>query len=583
MGAPIIDKILVILACTFILSGGVLSDQILYSQQSNGLPNNINENSQSMSIETSTNCGTNMNLCLKLTPQNTNAYYGFNKSGNGFDSSDNKFLELKMRVVNTTATVPIISVSIQTVSIPKEVTLTNTDYVSGKLIDGWQQVRIRLDQLNVDNTTSTFNGILIKCDITSAVIYFGDASLKLNPTSSVPLGYPAPINQNSDNDDKGSSTNTGKIAAAVLVPLFVVAIGVIVFLVWRKKKSDRKYHRDLYSDSSMSKYSSSTSTSSSANTKSNITTNNGDIELSNNITPKATSTTTSTPTPLPTVVPTLKLPPPIPTTERPNSIKTEPINSSNLANKPPIPSTSRPGSSRNEPIRDEQQTQQASPNNSSRNLSKINSDPQLNRENSKNSFKNTQLPPIPVIKQQHEIPPYQSTKSKPNTVKIAPILSQTITYLTNHGLYEEGILRLGGQTQEINYFKQQFDQGSVVDFETTPPQDIHSVGAILKKYLRENIEPLLPRSPNVKLLIEQCISRDDDKQSQLEMLKDLVYQSTPTGFSIMSSLFPFLAQISDLSQYNRMNNANLSMVFAPTLNFQPDLVDLLIRNSSALF
>lgn len=58
------------------------------------------------------------------------------------------------------------------------------------------------------------------------------------------------------------------------------------------------------------------------------------------------------------------------------------------------------------------------------------------------------------------------------------------------GLHEVGIFRLPGQASRIQALKELYDSGSQEDFSST--EDVHTVASLLKLYLRELPEPVVP-------------------------------------------------------------------------------------------
>ena len=58
------------------------------------------------------------------------------------------------------------------------------------------------------------------------------------------------------------------------------------------------------------------------------------------------------------------------------------------------------------------------------------------------------------------------------------------------GISEVGIFRLPGQASRIHSLKETYDCGSQQDF--SPSEDVHTVASLLKLYLRELPEPVVP-------------------------------------------------------------------------------------------
>lgn len=58
------------------------------------------------------------------------------------------------------------------------------------------------------------------------------------------------------------------------------------------------------------------------------------------------------------------------------------------------------------------------------------------------------------------------------------------------GLHEVGIFRLPGQASRIQTLKELYDSGSQEDFSSA--EDVHTVASLLKLYLRELPQPVVP-------------------------------------------------------------------------------------------
>jgi hypothetical protein len=70
-----------------------------------------------------------------------------------------------------------------------------------------------------------------------------------------------------------------------------------------------------------------------------------------------------------------------------------------------------------------------------------------------------------------------------------PIL-RMICHINDHCLEVEGLFRLSGNQNEIDTLRRRIDTGESVEF--TPSTDPHIVAALLKKYLRDMPEPIIP-------------------------------------------------------------------------------------------
>ncbi|EFA79154.1 hypothetical protein PPL_07979 [Heterostelium album PN500] len=181
-----------------------------------------------------TNCANDTNVsCLMANIVNENDYMGFRYDGNGYDSESLYFLEFVINVNNySISNPPVVKVFVDTVPTPKAIYLNSTVYLSNLNIFGnYVQGRIKLSELNVspDNGAS-FNGVKFGCNLRGSTFLLSSVQLVRDATGTDPRGWIPP---------KKKSNNAGKIAAGILVPLFVIAICVIAFIIYKKNKANK--------------------------------------------------------------------------------------------------------------------------------------------------------------------------------------------------------------------------------------------------------------------------------------------------------------------------------------------------------
>jgi SLIT-ROBO Rho GTPase activating protein len=128
------------------------------------------------------------------------------------------------------------------------------------------------------------------------------------------------------------------------------------------------------------------------------------------------------------------------------------------------------------------------------------------------------------------------------------------------GLHHQGIFRVSGSQVEINNFREAFERGEDPLAEVTDASDINSVAGVLKLYLRELREPLLPiiyfdqlmelaRKPRFAPPLEPSDAHPDDFSAETKpneifvtKMKELL-QSLPNAVVVvMRYLFAFLKQ-----------------------------------------
>jgi hypothetical protein len=163
--------------------------------------------------------------------------------------------------------------------------------------------------------------------------------------------------------------------------------------------------------------------------------------------------------------------------------------------------------------------------------------------------------------------------------EVSPIVRDTIAYLSEKGLKEEGILRLAGSGSEVARLKAAYEKGESVDFDTC--SDINSVADLLKRHLRELPEPLIPSTQLSNF--QDAMGYEGDERINLlrKALREAAISTTKK--QTMKMLFLFLFQVVQHSSFNKMSSSNLALVFAPTLRMPPDLLDAFIKYGNLLF
>lgn len=113
------------------------------------------------------------------------------------------------------------------------------------------------------------------------------------------------------------------------------------------------------------------------------------------------------------------------------------------------------------------------------------------------------------------------------TQKIPPILEEVINHLEQKALLVSGIFRISGSKKRLETLKQQYDAGNIVNLND---YTVHDIAGILKLYLRELPEPIIP-SRLTKLLTDVGSSK---KISLTVFFRsgrfDVEFQAVPNDF-----------------------------------------------------
>ncbi|KAI9469945.1 MAG: Rho GTPase activation protein [Benjaminiella poitrasii] len=202
------------------------------------------------------------------------------------------------------------------------------------------------------------------------------------------------------------------------------------------------------------------------------------------------------------------------------------------------------------------------------------------------------------------------TKINPDDL-IPAVFRRCIDYLNDVGIHEVGIYRIPGSTITVNKLRAIFNEGSDVDFNITKP-DPHAIGTLLKMYLRELPEPIIPfelaNEYTLQFVKSIQSANDNDKKAMEDTLNVTTSLSTVEtsklppispellktvrsitsrlpihSFCLLQLLCQHLKQVVDYEQENRMSISNLAVIFIPTLNIGRALFHCMVEHYFDIF
>jgi hypothetical protein len=135
-----------------------------------------------------------------------------------------------------------------------------------------------------------------------------------------------------------------------------------------------------------------------------------------------------------------------------------------------------------------------------------------------------------------------------------------IDEIDSRGIDSEGIYRLSGNSSSIKKWKEKVEKGQSLNLQEEG--DINVLTGILKLFFRELTEPLIPYhlyAPMIQASLEQ------DYETRLFGIKELIYQLPQVNFNTLKKLAAHLWAISEQYEENKMDTGNLAIVFGPTL------------------
>ncbi|KAI7795761.1 putative rho GTPase-activating protein 24 [Triplophysa rosa] len=147
--------------------------------------------------------------------------------------------------------------------------------------------------------------------------------------------------------------------------------------------------------------------------------------------------------------------------------------------------------------------------------------------------------------------------------KMAPMLvEQCVDFIRLWGLREEGLFRLPGQANLVKELQDAFDCGEKPSFDCNT--DVHTVASLLKLYLRELPEPVIPFCKYEEFLAcTKLFSKDQD--AGMKELKRQVEGLPQVNYNLLKYICKFLDEVQSYSGVNKMSVQNLATVFGPNI------------------
>ncbi|XP_069741746.1 rho GTPase-activating protein 22-like isoform X2 [Narcine bancroftii] len=153
---------------------------------------------------------------------------------------------------------------------------------------------------------------------------------------------------------------------------------------------------------------------------------------------------------------------------------------------------------------------------------------------------------------------------------LAPlIVEQCVDFIREHGLNEEGLFRMPGQANLVKELQDSFNCGEKPLFDKNT--DVHTVASLLKLYLRELPEPVIPFAKYEDFLsCAQLLAKDKEEGVQ-ELIKQ-VMGLPQANYNLLQYICRFLDEVQSYSSVNKMSVQNLATVFGPNI-LRPKLED----------
>lgn len=154
--------------------------------------------------------------------------------------------------------------------------------------------------------------------------------------------------------------------------------------------------------------------------------------------------------------------------------------------------------------------------------------------------------------------------------QVPRVVERCCSCIETHGLQTVGIFRVGSSKKRVRQLREDFDLGA--DVQLDEEQSVHDVAALLKEFLRDMPDPLLPRELYAAFLHANLLRGSD----QLDFLQTLLYLLPPCNCDTLLRLLALLHTVQSHAQDavstsgqeiagNKMTAANLAVIFGPNL------------------
>uniref|UniRef100_A0A1A7X684 Rho-GAP domain-containing protein n=1 Tax=Iconisemion striatum TaxID=60296 RepID=A0A1A7X684_9TELE len=154
--------------------------------------------------------------------------------------------------------------------------------------------------------------------------------------------------------------------------------------------------------------------------------------------------------------------------------------------------------------------------------------------------------------------------------QVPRVVERCCSHIETYGLQTVGIFRVGSSKKRVRQLRDDFDMG--VDVQLDEEHSVHDVAALLKEFLRDIPDPLLPRELYPAFLHANFLRGAD----QLQYLQHLLYLLPPCNCDTLLRLLSMLQTVQSFAQDsigtndeeipgNKMTAANLAVIFGPNL------------------
>eukprot|EP00041_Stephanoeca_diplocostata_P008968 m.135386 g.135386 ORF g.135386 m.135386 type:complete len:1238 (+) comp17555_c0_seq55:179-3892(+) len=185
--------------------------------------------------------------------------------------------------------------------------------------------------------------------------------------------------------------------------------------------------------------------------------------------------------------------------------------------------------------------------------------------------------PLPTDRNSTDSSSQNGASHNPSNTEVPLLISSCIKFLSKApNISQEGIFRECGGADEVKTLTDGFARG-VDMLGGAADVSAHAAASCLKQFLRQRTDTVLGTNNYADWIGVACLRKHDEKLKAARRI--LATSMSSDNLNILYTLIPFLRNVTDYTEKNRMTLSALATVFGPTLLAPPAGTDLLSQKA----
>jgi len=149
------------------------------------------------------------------------------------------------------------------------------------------------------------------------------------------------------------------------------------------------------------------------------------------------------------------------------------------------------------------------------------------------------------------------------------IVKSCVEFLSEKGMKQEGLFRVPGSKKEVEALTRNFTLDPL-RYVIPPNTDPNAVASLLKSFLRDLPTPLI--SSDLAPSLSEAFKLQDPART--DKVAEIINGLPKYNKRVLKYLFSFLVTVCQNSDYNKMTQQNIGVVFGPTVIWQAATFDV---------